>query len=136
MRTYNPLGLTRPKREILTKTITDTSDPKIVTSVAFSPLDALGQHKTADRASELVEKYVKNQIDFIVGEDVVPVTESIIQAAVTFETMQPELDKLPQDADRFTAEEFMAIAICLPSTWYQLMAFASTVNAKYTLVPN
>ena len=121
-KSFNALTLKRPERPVRVYTRADLHDATKTVTLAIRSLDTVDGHRLHDRVEQLTKKFITGEgedkpLDFIVGDDVVALTPSLVWAAAMLETMQvPDHD----DADYWTAEELMAIAATLPTLWAQL----------------
>lgn len=129
MAKINVYGLTRPPRKSASKEF-DTGAG--VLKLVFRRMTTVDFSRAYERAEELITRYVTGDEDegiapvpfFPVGEDFSDVTDSLCRTAAQFEVSQPE-----DLTDKYTAEEFLAMANGLPpETWLEIRRFFNDLN--------
>jgi hypothetical protein len=129
----NPFRLQRPVRPVHDVNVVDGQHDGVEFNFRLRQLDALDQHRSAERGEDLVDDYIKGRDgnaprDFPAvgdgdGMEVVKPTETLCQTAAVIEAMQPD-----DAVDRYTAEELIAIAVTCPNAWIQLLSISTRIN--------
>ena len=141
MRRVSPFALRRKPRPIVEHTFTDPDAPGEEVTLWLQPLDAPTVFLSSERAQELIETYIDGYTDQegyavpaipfpdVDGEPV-RVSKSLLQTVCRLEAMQAPQGPHgePREVEAYNAEELVAIAVCMPTAWGDILEWSSKVN--------
>ena len=99
-------------------------------TLTFRKLDAIAKYRSHERGEQLKELYAEDfRFPPVGGEAIKHIPETMLIQAAWLETMQPYRKPGEEDAERYTAEEFIAMQLTLDdAVWNNMQEFANEVT--------
>lgn len=127
----NVLGLRRPPRRVETRTFTDPAQPGKELTLTLGAQDVVVGGRASDLTQDLIEKYVHPPDETepnafpMEGDEPIFLSEILCQQVGVIAESQ-----LGPEAERYTPEEIIAVAVAMPDAWTQILAWVGGMSRR------